>query len=86
MRLEKEEKDGIVRIHLPYDKTLVAARLGMQPETFSRALSKLKKETGIRVQGAYIEMDSIDPLASYSCIACSSEFPCGDLGKTGCSS
>ncbi len=86
LRLEKEEKDGIVRIHLPYDKTLVAARLGMQPETFSRALSKLKKETGIRVQGAYIEMDSIDPLASYSCIACSSEFPCGDLGKTGCSS
>lgn len=35
---------------LPYDKGLIAARLGMTPESFSRALSKLKPE-GITCQG-----------------------------------
>ncbi len=83
LRLDKNEREeGLIKIHLPYDKTLVAARLGMQPETFSRALSKLKKETGIRVKGSYIEMDSLDPLSNYSCVACSSEFPCRDLSET----
>lgn len=79
LRIAPQHDGGAVRIHLPYDKTLVASRLGMQPETFSRALSKLKKETGIRVQGATIEMDSIGQLVKYCCAACSSEFPCKDL-------
>jgi len=34
--------EGETQIQLPLDKSLIAARLGMQPETFSRALSKLK--------------------------------------------
>lgn len=34
--------EGETKITLPLDKSLIAARLGMQPETFSRALSKLK--------------------------------------------
>ncbi|MGH1402623.1 MAG: Crp/Fnr family transcriptional regulator [Alphaproteobacteria bacterium] len=79
LRLADQEKIGEVTIHLPYDKTLLASRLGMQPETFSRALSKLRQKTGIRVQGATIEMDSLDQLVQYSCAACSSEFPCKDL-------
>lgn len=37
-------------VTLPYDKGLVAARLGMTPESFSRALAKLKGE-GITSQG-----------------------------------
>tara|TARA_R110001592_G_scaffold29350_3_gene106500 strand:- start:14235 stop:14957 length:723 start_codon:yes stop_codon:yes gene_type:complete len=79
LRLANQDEVGVVKIHLPYDKTLIASRLGMQPETFSRALSKLKAQTGIRVQGATIEMDSLDSLVRYSCSACSSEFPCKDL-------
>ena len=79
LRLANQNEDGAVKIHLPYDKTLVASRLGMQPETFSRALSKLKDKTGIRINGATIEMDSLDQLVKYSCAACSSEFPCKDL-------
>ncbi len=79
LRLADQNKSGPVTIHLPYDKTLVASRLGMQPETFSRALGKLKDATGITVKGATIEMDSLEQLSQYSCMACSSEFPCKDL-------
>jgi len=81
LRLTNQRQAGSIKIHLPYDKTLVASRLGMQPETFSRALSKLRDKTGIRVKGATIEMDSIDQLVNYSCAACSSEFPCKDLAS-----
>jgi len=79
LRLANQDAQGNVKIHLPYDKTLLASRLGMQPETFSRALSKLKEKTGIKVNGATIEMDSLDQLVQYSCAACSSEFPCKDI-------
>lgn len=70
---------GPVTIHLPYDKTLVAARLGMQPETFSRALAKLKIATGIDIHGASINIPSLDALVNFTCAACSSEFPCKDM-------
>lgn len=79
LRLADQNEDGPLTIHLPYDKTLLASRLGMQPETFSRALSKLKAKTGIRVNGATIELDNLEQLSNYSCAACSSEFPCKDL-------
>lgn len=77
LRLAKHDKpDEPVTIHLPYDKTLVAARLGMQPETFSRALSRLKDKVGVRVKGATIEVDNLNGLIEYSCSACSAKFPC----------
>ncbi len=79
LRLANQDETGTITIHLPYDKTLVASRLGMQPETFSRALAKLRDKTGIRVKGATIEMDNLSQLTNYSCAACSSEFPCKDL-------
>ena len=41
---------GPVHIHLPYDKKLIANRLGMKPETFSRALASLRKH-GVTVRG-----------------------------------
>lgn len=82
LRLADQTKDGRIVIHLPYDKTLVASRLGMQPETFSRALSKLKAETGIEVKGATIMLDDLEQLSRYSCSACSSEFPCKDLSTS----
>ena len=79
LRLTSQNITGPVRIQLPYDKSLVAARLGMQAETFSRALSKLKDATGLQIKGATIELDDIQKLISFSCAACSSEFPCKDL-------
>lgn len=79
LKLTGQEAVGPVSIDLPYDKTLVASRLGMQPETFSRALSKLKQVTGIEAKGATIHMESLDQLSDYSCSACSSNFPCKDI-------
>jgi len=79
LRLADQTLEGPMKIHLPYDKTLVASRLGMQPETFSRALGKLRNQTGIRVKGATVELDDLNQLVDYSCAACSSEFPCKDL-------
>lgn len=82
LRLAPQEEEGRVTLHLPYDKTLVASRLGMQPETFSRALKKLKDTTGIEIKGATIRMNSLQQLSEFSCAACSSEFPCKDLSTT----
>ncbi len=78
LRLIDQHKAGPVLIHLPYDKTLLAARLGMQPETFSRALARLKEETGIEIKGSTIQARSFKQLSEYSCAACSSGFPCSD--------
>jgi CRP-like cAMP-binding protein len=86
LRLASQDAQGPVTLHLPYDKTLIASRLGMQPETFSRALAKLKEATGIKIRGATVELETLNQLVEYSCAACSSEFPCKDLDikKTGC--
>ena len=79
LRLTNQNETGPIKILLPYDKSLVAARLGMQPETFSRALMKLKDATGMEINGATILLSDIKQLIQFSCSACSSEFPCKDL-------
>lgn len=81
LRLTSQTENGKLTIHLPYDKMLIASRLGMQPETFSRALKKLQNETGIEVKGASVSMDNLDQIVGYSCSACSSGFPCQDMSS-----
>lgn len=54
----------------PYDKSLAAARLGMKPESFSRALGQLKP-LGVSVNGPEITIDNFDTLIDYSCSHCS---------------
>ena len=68
-----------ITIHLPYDKTLIAARLGMKPETFSRALAKLKAETNIVIKGSMVTIPVLSTLVEYTCNHCSSSFPCEDM-------
>lgn len=77
LRLCKAKTADSIMLHLPYDKTMIAAKLGMQPETFSRALKKLKADAGIDVIGGNVEIKSIQALSQYCCGACSSSFPCG---------
>ncbi|WND03788.1 Crp/Fnr family transcriptional regulator [Temperatibacter marinus] len=68
-----------VVLQLPYDKSMIAARLGMRPETFSRALKKLKQQTDIHIEGDIVKVPTIESLSVFSCSACSNEYPCNDL-------
>lgn len=54
----------------PYDKALAAQKLGMTPETFSRALAKLKP-LGVHVDGPSISIENPAHLARNVCAHCS---------------
>jgi CRP/FNR family transcriptional regulator, dissimilatory nitrate respiration regulator len=56
-----ERDNGAASIRLPLDKHLIAARLGMQPETFSRALAKLRG-IGVASQGDRISIPDCSAL------------------------
>lgn len=53
----------------PYDKALAARRLGMKPETFSRALAQLQP-VGVTVNGGEVTVNSFSDLAGYTCVHC----------------
>ncbi|SMN14757.1 Hcp transcriptional regulator HcpR (Crp/Fnr family) [uncultured Candidatus Thioglobus sp.] len=67
-----KEKVGWYLVHakinnsfkLPYPKSLIAAYLGMKPESFSRALNALKKD-GITLENKKILLDNGDELCGY---------------------
>jgi CRP-like cAMP-binding protein len=79
LRLCKPDETSNINLNLPYDKSLIASRLGMKAETFSRALNKLKSEANISVNGGKVLISSIDRLSQYCCGACSNTFPCKDI-------
>lgn len=83
LRLVQPQTTGAFSLTLPYDKTLLASRLGMKPETFSRALSRLKDDLNLKVVGPTIEIPDIENLADFACSACSASFPCDDLTGRG---
>lgn len=56
---------GGARVKLPYEKSLIAKLLGMNPESFSRALAKLK-EVGLVVEGRDVTIASIERLRRFS--------------------
>lgn len=56
---------------LPYDKSLAAANLGMQPETFSRGLKGLIPY-GVHAKGSEVTIDSFEKLSNHCCVHCSS--------------
>ena len=58
------------RFRLPYDKRLVAARLGVTQETLSRAFAKLR-DLGVRTEAREVFIESVARLASQ----------CDDLGR-----
>lgn len=57
----------------PYDKKIAAQQLGMQRETFSRALSGLKA-AGVSTKGGEVRIEDFYRLTSYACKNCSA-FP-----------
>jgi len=60
---------------LPYSKTLIASRLGMELETLSRTLAKLK-EHGIIVKGNRVMITDLARISEYVCSVCSISGEC----------
>jgi len=52
-------------VRLPYDKQLIAARLGTTPENLSRAFAALRSH-GVRTSGALVNLDDPQRLAAYA--------------------
>jgi len=79
LRLCPPDTSKPVTLHLPYDKTLLASRLGMKPETFSRALAKLKEHANLTISGPTVHIPNMQHLVGYTCSHCTESFPCEDL-------
>ena len=60
---------------LPYSKTLIASRLRMELETFSRTLQKLK-DHGITVNGTRVAFTNVHKASHYACEHCSASADC----------
>jgi CRP-like cAMP-binding protein len=52
---------GAAEFSLPYSKSLIASRLGVRPESFSRLLARLKKY-GVKVTGDNIQVGEVKML------------------------
>jgi len=59
-----EVDSGSCTITLPYDKTLIAGRLGMQPQSLSRAFSRLEAQ-GVRIAHNQATIADIAQLREY---------------------
>lgn len=55
---------GAAKVHLPYDKKILASQLGMTPESLSRALAKLR-DVGVSSEGGVISMADIACLRDF---------------------
>ncbi len=55
---------GPAEIGLPSDKSLIASRLGMKPESFSRALARLR-DLGVRSERSHVSISDAAVLAEY---------------------
>jgi CRP-like cAMP-binding protein len=62
---QTRETSGAVTIALPYEKTLIANRLGMKPESFSRALVKLRNH-GVTVCRDDVLIKDVGKLLEYA--------------------
>lgn len=56
---------GSCIVTLPYEKSLIANRLGMQPESFSRAMVKLSP-LGVQVERGHVVVADVASLAAFA--------------------
>jgi CRP-like cAMP-binding protein len=56
-----QTRQGRCEISLPYDKMLIAAHLGLTPESLSRAFGKLR-EIGVTTRASQVIIDDIAKL------------------------
>jgi CRP/FNR family transcriptional regulator, dissimilatory nitrate respiration regulator len=62
---EREGRDGPVSVALPTSKTIIASRLNLTPEHFSRVLHDLSEAGFIRVEGRSITILDIEQLRRF---------------------
>ncbi|MCB9991993.1 MAG: Crp/Fnr family transcriptional regulator [Rhodospirillales bacterium] len=70
LNLCADDATGVVTLTLPYEKTVIADRLGMRAETFSRALLRLQKDIDLTIKGAHVTVSSVEALRQYICSSC----------------
>lgn len=58
-------EEGACTIGLPYDKALIASRLGMKPESLSRSFARLRN-IGVRVERGVAAVSDIERLKDYA--------------------
>ena len=80
LSLCEDHASGSIDVELPYEKALVAKRLGMRPETLSRSLQRLHDDTGVSIKGTLISVPDIKKLSEYSCASCSYSLTCNKTG------
>ena len=56
--------EGPCAVTLPYDKVLIAGRLGMKPESLSRAFARLR-ETGVKISQNHAAISDVARLRDY---------------------
>ncbi|MBK8456870.1 MAG: Crp/Fnr family transcriptional regulator [Phyllobacteriaceae bacterium] len=59
------DESGACVVELPYDKALIAARLGMKPESLSRAFHKLKNH-GVDIRQRHADIRSLRELREFT--------------------
>lgn len=57
-------REGGCTIELPYEKALIASRLGMKPESLSRAMAKLRP-LGVTVEREHVSIVDVELLAQF---------------------
>ncbi|NOC85557.1 MULTISPECIES: Crp/Fnr family transcriptional regulator [Ruegeria] len=60
-----DRDSGRCEVELPYDKMLIAGRLGMKPESLSRAFSRLKP-VGVKINRNHADIADMDDLRNYA--------------------
>lgn len=75
LRLCHAQVNGGKTLEIPVEKNILAAYLGMKPETLSRSQQQLKP-LGITVHGAQITIDDVSRLREFVCTSCSESGNC----------
>ncbi len=61
---QSPQSSGSVSFELPYNKTLIAKRLGISPEVLSRAIAELKN-SGVRVDHRQVYIEDLEDLEKF---------------------
>lgn len=56
------QSPGPYHLRLPLSRQDMAAALGVEPETVSRLIARLRDEAGLHIRGRWVELDSLDRL------------------------